>query len=134
MPTPPELPGSDFTLGLGDLYAGDRYFAPSANIAVTLHEAAPDIDVTWWHVSGAFTLTVKLPSAATYAVLTVGQNVRIRTYLDSSSVWQYEAINTYTVTNGAADRSYDANATTTDELADVLYSLISDLKAKGVVA
>ena len=34
---------------------------------------------------------------------------------------------TYTVTNPATDRSYDANATTTAELADVLATLLSDL-------
>lgn len=41
---------------------------------------------------------------------------------------------TYTVTNGTTDRSYDANATTIDELADVLGSLIADLKTVGVIA
>ena len=38
---------------------------------------------------------------------------------------------TYTVTNGSTDRAYDANATTVDELADVLSTLITDLKATG---
>jgi hypothetical protein len=38
----------------------------------------------------------------------------------------------YTVTNGTLDRTYDANATTTAELADVLYTLITDLKALRV--
>lgn len=39
----------------------------------------------------------------------------------------------YSTTNVSADRSYDANATTTDELADVLGTLIADLKANGVI-
>lgn len=39
----------------------------------------------------------------------------------------------YTVTNAATDRTYDANATTTDELADVLGSLIADLQAAGII-
>jgi hypothetical protein len=34
----------------------------------------------------------------------------------------------YTVTNGTIDRTYDANGTSTAELADVLYTLIQDLK------
>jgi hypothetical protein len=41
---------------------------------------------------------------------------------------------TYTVSNVSTDRSYDANATTTDELADVLGTLIADLRALGLVA
>jgi hypothetical protein len=32
------------------------------------------------------------------------------------------------ITNGLIDRSYDADATTVDELADVLYTLITDLR------
>ena len=39
----------------------------------------------------------------------------------------------YTVTSGIVDRSYNANATTIDEMADVLGTLISDLQAKGVI-
>ena len=38
-----------------------------------------------------------------------------------------------TITNVTPDRAYDANATTTDELADVLGTLISDLRTKGVI-
>jgi hypothetical protein len=32
------------------------------------------------------------------------------------------------------DRAYDANATTTDELADVLGTLLSDLRAMGLIS
>lgn len=39
----------------------------------------------------------------------------------------------YTPTNVSADRSYDANSTTTDELADVLGTLIADLQAAGLI-
>ncbi len=38
-----------------------------------------------------------------------------------------------TITNVITDRSYDANATTIDELADVLGTLIADLRTKGVI-
>jgi hypothetical protein len=41
---------------------------------------------------------------------------------------------TYTESNVTTDRTYDANSTTIDELADVLGSLIADLRAKGLVA
>ena len=40
---------------------------------------------------------------------------------------------TYTITNALTDRAYDANATTVEELADVLATLISDLQARGVM-
>lgn len=40
----------------------------------------------------------------------------------------------YTPTNVTTDRSYDANATTIDELADVLGTLISDLQSLGLVS
>ena len=39
----------------------------------------------------------------------------------------------YTPTNVSADRSYDANATSVDELADVLGTLIADLQAYGLL-
>ena len=40
---------------------------------------------------------------------------------------------TYTPTNVTTDRAYDADATTTAELADVLGTLIADLKALGLI-
>lgn len=40
---------------------------------------------------------------------------------------------TYTVTNVTTDRAYDANATTLDELADVLGTLIAALRVRGIV-
>lgn len=39
----------------------------------------------------------------------------------------------YTPTNVTVDRAYDANATTLDEVADVLGTLIADLKALGLI-
>ena len=36
---------------------------------------------------------------------------------------------TYTITNDTTDRTYDANATSTAELADVLATLIRDIAA-----
>ena len=40
----------------------------------------------------------------------------------------------YTPSNVSADRSFDANSTTVDELADVLGTLIADLQTMGLVA
>ena len=39
----------------------------------------------------------------------------------------------YTPSNVSSDRSYDANSTTVDELADVLGTLIADLQSLGLV-
>ena len=36
------------------------------------------------------------------------------------------------VTNGTLDRTYDADATTTAELADIIFTLISDLADRGI--
>lgn len=41
---------------------------------------------------------------------------------------------TYTAANVTTDRAFDANSTTLDEVADVLGTLIADLRAKGIVA
>jgi hypothetical protein len=41
---------------------------------------------------------------------------------------------TYTASNVTTDRSYDANATTLDEVADVLGTLISDLQSLGLIS
>ena len=43
------------------------------------------------------------------------------------------ATNTYTVTNVTTDRAFDANATTLEELADVVGTMISDLKTCGIL-
>ena len=39
----------------------------------------------------------------------------------------------YTVTNHTPDKTYDANASTNAELADVLGSLLLDLEQKGII-
>lgn len=41
---------------------------------------------------------------------------------------------TYTETNVTTDRAFDANATTLDELADVLGTLIGDLRTQGLLS
>jgi hypothetical protein len=43
------------------------------------------------------------------------------------------ASSAYTPTNVTTDRAYDANATSIDELADVLGTVIADLQAKGIL-
>jgi hypothetical protein len=45
-----------------------------------------------------------------------------------------DAIQTYVVSNVTPDRTYDADSTSLNELADVLGTLIDDLRAIGIVA
>jgi hypothetical protein len=52
---------------------------------------------------------------------------------ENGSVVKLYKVATYTPTNVTTDRSYDANATTLDEVADVLGSLIADLQSLGVL-
>jgi hypothetical protein len=40
---------------------------------------------------------------------------------------------TFTITNGGTDRAYDANATSLDEISDVLGTLIADMKVIGLM-
>ncbi len=40
---------------------------------------------------------------------------------------------TYAVTNATEDRTYDANATDINEIADILGTLIADLKLSGII-
>lgn len=47
--------------------------------------------------------------------------------------YRLSEVETYTTTNVSTDRSYDADSTTTAELADVLGTLIADLKTAGIL-
>jgi hypothetical protein len=46
----------------------------------------------------------------------------------------YKVSTGWSITNLTTDRSYNANSTTIDEIADVLGTLIEDLKNTGVIA
>ena len=54
---------------------------------------------------------------------------------DSGTDTQYIAAQTasYSESNVTTDRTYDANSTSVDELADVLGTLIADLRARGII-
>lgn len=39
----------------------------------------------------------------------------------------------YSISNGSVDRTYDASSTSANELADILYTLIQDLKLTGII-
>jgi hypothetical protein len=59
---------------------------------------------------------------------------RTITFQDADGTVVMSTGQSYTVTNAAADRAYDANATTLDEVADVLGTLISDLQSSGIIS
>lgn len=59
-----------------------------------------------------------------YAINEAGESTRL----------SWPAPQTYTVTNGTTDRSYNADSYTGDEIADVLATLIADLQARGILA
>jgi hypothetical protein len=53
--------------------------------------------------------------------------------IDGALIYNRDAREAYSVSNSAVNRSYDANATTSTEIANVLGTLIADLRAKGIV-
>lgn len=63
----------------------------------------------------------------------VGGTVNMFAINEAGTVTQLSGLTSaYTITNVTTDRSYDANATTLDEIADTLGTLIADLQARGI--
>lgn len=52
----------------------------------------------------------------------------------SGKLFKITTPGTYSVSNGTTDRTYDADATSVDELADILATLIADLRSLGLVS
>lgn len=133
--------------------AGSRYFTPSGVYAVSTTGGIPD--ATWASGTSYGGNTVIKTSAGRY--------YRLRSFVASTvepthtsgvvtetdgATWTYlasadatftfqptltKAPNAYAASNVTTDRTYDANATTVDELADVLGTLIADLRASGLL-
>jgi hypothetical protein len=87
--------------------------------------------------SGAVTLTGAVAMNATTLATDTTTGLKIGTgttqklgFYNATPVVQPP---TYTITNVTTDRAYDANATTLDEIADVLGTLIADLHSLGLV-
>lgn len=100
------------------------------------------IDITVHHFAGSNSLTIDPPGAQTIdgsSTYVVPLGVAVRCVSDGTN-WVIMGIGlpgqtqTYAASNVVTDRTYDANATTLDELADVLGTLISDLRARNLVA
>lgn len=111
-----------------DLLGGAAVIASAGNAMTidsssTMSIGASSTGITIGNVTGA--------TALVYNAGTGGHAFTGKTgFFGATPVAQSAA---YTVTNGASDRAYDANSTTLDELADVLGTLIADLKLLGVI-
>jgi hypothetical protein len=105
---------------LGSGAMGLRNTAPTSSTSLTVrgHGTTTGISLLVENSSGTARFTVQDDGAYAFAGGTVGA-----------------AQTGYTTpTNLTTDRTFDANATTIDELADVLGTLIEDLKTKGIIA
>lgn len=98
----------------GDVTAGPGSGSQTATLASVLTAGGPTgsatvIPIVTWDAKGRITVI----SSVTAALVASGQ--------------------TYNITNVTTDRAYDANATTIDELADTLGTLIADLRTSGII-
>ena len=93
------------------------------------------------HTAGANTCTVDCTGSETIngaASVTVPAGSFLTVVSDNTNYkilagFYPTATQTYAATNVSTDRAYDANATTIDEVADVLGTLIADLRARNIV-
>jgi hypothetical protein len=105
---------------LGSGAMGLRNTAPTSSTSLTVrgHGTTTGISLLVENSSGTARFTVRDDGAYAFVGGTVGA-----------------AQTGYTTpTNLTTDRTFDANSTTIDELADVLGTLIEDLKTKGIIA
>ena len=81
--------------------------------------------------TGTFKLNAIVKDAATYVADPgfIDDSFVPKLYVDQA----YATGETYTVTNVTTDRTYDADSSSVDELADVLGTLITDLKTVGII-
>ena len=125
---------------------------PTADRAITLPDAYEGAmcRISNIGVHGSFSLTLKNPDASDLVVLPVGatSDVFVAENTSTGLFWDYHlpqalgsfrigatpGVFTYTVSNETEDRTFDANATSTDELADVPGTLINDLASRGILA
>jgi hypothetical protein len=131
---------------------GEVAFAGQTNVGLTGGAGKLSVLSTteqlrlYYDVSNYFSTTVSSAGAVTFNAVGAGANflfsddVELDGALnhDGTTVGLYGVTpvarsSTYTVTNGTTDRTYDADATTVNELADVVATLIADLKATGII-
>lgn len=86
---------------------------------------------TGYTINGGATYSIAAPNskgAMAFHARLIGTDWRLHRF-DAS----VEAAETYSITNTVTKRTMDTDATTTKEVADVLGTLISDLRARGIV-
>ena len=137
----------NFTFSLSDLEFDLISINATAVKTGTLPDACAGLKAFLTNSNASNALTINKPDASALIVLAPLATCFIYVYTDASGVEQWAAgvpsstsgdilwydTETYTISNVTTDRSYDANATTMDELADTLGTLIADLRAKGIV-
>jgi hypothetical protein len=115
---------------------GSRYTRTDGGAGTTTYLKESGTGNTGWVATFQGTADVTLTDGVDFALgSTAGTKIGTATtqkvgFFNATPVVQPSA---YTPTNVTTDRAYDANATTTDELADVLGTLIADLKALGLI-
>lgn len=100
---------------------------------VTLQQKDNSRDITVKHNTGNLLLKNNSDFAmtSTNCQITLRWNSILGKWLEVSR--KYDTSVTYSESNVTADRTFDADSTTLDEVADVLGTLISDLRAQGIV-
>ena len=90
------------------------------------------VDVTNTTEDGSLDFLVRSDGSLVSAIKMEGADTSSSPKIGIYGVTPVEQGPAYTVTNLVTDRTYDANSTTVEELADVLGSLLADLKVQGL--
>jgi len=97
-------------------------FNPGANDVVIALAPNPNSPSDYYVCIGAFSRDTTLGTQVSYVPPIV-----------TPTVAAPGGVAAYTVSNVTTDRAYDADATSTAELADILGTLLADLKTRGIV-
>jgi len=133
--------GGTVTLGSGDATPsvnGGKTFITAGSTAITDFDDGVDGQLITVRAHGAITLTdsatLQLQGDADF-VMAADDTVTLANIGGTNwyETGRRQVSATYAASNVSADRAYDADSTTTAELADVLGTLIADLRLQGIV-
>jgi hypothetical protein len=102
----------------------------SANTTASTNTALTILCDNTGATAGDATLNLNATSTNGSAIINIGSTGGLLGFYGATAVVQSAA---YTPTNVVTDRAYDANATSLNEVADVLGTLIADLQATGII-
>jgi len=146
-------------VGTGDspTFSGLRLFQSAAAVTLTINaDAAQNAQLTF-ETAGVDEWAIYRPASSTNLVIhesgvgdkvifNAGGNVRFVNDVEIDGAFNHDGSTVgfygiapvarsvgWTITNDLADRTFDANATTINELADLLATLITDLAATGII-